>query len=53
MKKFLKAIGFIFAIFGAAFGALFAFDRYSNRNRIKGDYLECEVPEDEADIIEE
>ncbi len=47
MKKFFKAIGVFFAFFGAALSALAIFDKYQNRNKIKGDYLECNVVEDE------
>ena len=43
MKSFLKAIVGIFAMFGALVGALAVFDKISNKNRIKGDYLECEL----------
>lgn len=46
MKGFFKAIISIFAVFGAVIGALAVFDKFSNKNRIKGDYLECETEED-------
>ena len=46
MKGFFKAIISIFAVFGAVIGALAVFDKLSNKNRIKGDYLECETEED-------
>lgn len=45
MKGFLKFLGSVFAVFGAVIGALAIFDKYSNKNRIKGDYLECDVDE--------
>ena len=41
MKSFLKFIVSLFALFGAAIGALAVFDGIKNKNRIKGDYLEC------------
>lgn len=47
MKGFLKFIVSIFAVFGAVIGALAIFDKFSNKNRIKGDYLECNVEETE------
>ncbi len=43
MKNFLKAVVAVLAIFGAAVGALAIIDRIKNKNRIKGDYLECEA----------
>ena len=41
MKSFLKFIVSLFALFGAAIGALAVFDGIKNKNRIKGAYLEC------------
>lgn len=41
MKGFLKFIVSLFALFSAAIGALAVFDNFKNKNRIKGDYLEC------------
>ncbi len=52
MKGFFKFIVSLLAIFGGVIGALAVFDRFSNKNRIKGDYLECEV-EDAEEITEE
>ncbi len=40
MKGFLKFLISLFALFGAAIGALAVFDNIKNKNRIKGDYLE-------------
>ena len=45
MKGFLKVLISILAVFGAVVGALAIFDKLSNKNRIKGDYLECDVNE--------
>lgn len=53
MKGFLKFIISIFAVFGAVIGALAIFDKFSNKNRIKGDYLECDVEEAIDDTEEE
>lgn len=55
MKGFLKFLGSILAVFGAVIGALAIFDKFSNKNRIKGDYLECDVDDGEAEetVIEE
>lgn len=47
MKGFLKFIASVAAVFTAVLGALAVFDKLSNKNRIKGDYLECDVPEAE------
>ncbi len=45
MKNFFKFIISLFALFGAAVGALAIVDKVKNKNRIKGDYLECETIE--------
>ena len=47
MKVFLKVLGAIVAVFGVVVGALAIFDKVSNKNRIKGDYLECDSGTDE------
>ena len=39
MKSFLKVIGSLLAVIGA----LAVFDKFTNKNRIKGDYLECDI----------
>lgn len=52
MKGFWKFILSILAVFGAVIGALAIFDKFSNKNRIKGDYLECDS-EDFEDITDE
>lgn len=56
MKSFLKVFSAILAVFGAAIAALVIFDKFSNKNRLKGDYLECDVEngdEDEEIVIED
>lgn len=53
MKGFLKFLVSILAVFGAMIGALAIFDKFSNKNRIKGDYLECDTEEDYTDIGEQ
>lgn len=45
MKGFVKFIVSVLAIFGGVIGALAVFDKFSNKNRIKGDYLECDTSE--------
>ena len=45
MKGFFKFVGAVVAIFAAAVGLLMIFDRYTQKNRIKDGYLECEVPD--------
>lgn len=53
MKGFIKFIGSLIAVFAGVIGALAVFDKISNKNRIKGDYLECDTSEfEESDIIE-
>ena len=44
MKGFLKFIIILATAATAVVGALAAVDYYLNRNRVKGDYLECEIP---------
>lgn len=46
MKGFLKFMLSMFAVFAAAVGALVICDQLANKNRIKGDYLECDSSED-------
>ena len=41
MKKFFKFIGVLLAFFSAILGALTVFDRISNKNRIKEEYIDC------------
>ncbi len=43
MKGFLKFLSSILAVFGAVVGALAIFDKFTNKNRIQGDYLKCNV----------
>ena len=53
MKGFFKAILSILAVFSAVIGALAIIDKLSNKNRIKGDYLECDVEEATEESEEE
>ena len=46
MIGFFKFIGTLTAIFAGMVAALAVFDRIKNKNRIKGEYLECETPEE-------
>lgn len=43
MKGFFKFLSSVVAVFGAVVGALAIFDKFSNKNRIHGDYLECNL----------
>ncbi len=45
MKKLLKFLGTVVAIFSAVIGALAVFDKLTQKNRIKDGYLVCEVPD--------
>ncbi len=47
MKGFFKFAIAVFALFTAAVGALVIIDKLANKNRIEGDYLECETEETE------
>lgn len=49
MKNFFKVVISLLALFGAAVGALAVIDKIKNKNRIKGNYLECETVEGEED----
>lgn len=42
MKGFFKFFASIMALFAVVIGALAIFDKISNKNRIEGDYLECD-----------
>ena len=41
MKGFLKFLGGVGAFLAAIFGAIFIFDRISNKNAPDGEYLDC------------
>ena len=41
MKGFLKFLGAVVAIFAAVISALAVFDKISNKNALKSDYLNC------------
>lgn len=45
MKGFLKIFMAIIAVLAVVVGALALFDKFKNKNRIKGDYLECNTDE--------
>lgn len=47
MKGFLKFIGILIAFFAAVVGSLAVLDKLSNKNRIKGNYLECDTNDDD------
>lgn len=49
MKKFLKFLGALLTVFSAAIAALAVFDRFSNKNRIRNGYLECNVNDAETE----
>lgn len=48
MKGFFKFFSSLLALFGIAIAALAIFDKIQNKNRLKGDYLECETNEEEV-----
>ncbi len=52
MKNVWKVIVAVLALFGALVGALVIIDKIKNKNRIKGDYLECDDAQDIPDIDE-
>lgn len=43
MNSFLKIFGSVLAAFGVIIGALAIIDKLLNKNRIEGDYLDCDV----------
>ncbi len=45
MKGFLKFFVSLAAVFAALVSALVLVDRYLNRNRIQGEYLNCDQDE--------
>lgn len=47
MKTFMKCITVILSVVSVVLGALAIVDKIFNKNRIEGDYLKCEVPENE------
>lgn len=49
MKGFFKLIFSFLGFFTAIIGALAVFDKYTNKNRIDGDYLDCTKKETETD----
>ncbi|MBR6510594.1 MAG: hypothetical protein IKT38_08315 [Clostridia bacterium] len=52
MKNFWKILIAVLAVFGAIVGALVIIDKIQNKNRIKGDYLECDTGDEFEDIID-
>ena len=50
MKNVWKVIVAILALFGALVGALVIIDKIKNKNRIKGEYLECDEAEDIPEV---
>lgn len=53
MKKFCKIFGVFAAVFSAVLGALAVFDYFTQKNRIKDGYLECDVADGEVVVEEE
>lgn len=51
MKTFFKVFMALVTFFGTVIAALAVFDKFANKNRIEGDYLECDVAT--ADEVEE
>lgn len=52
VKNFLKILFAVLALFGALIGALVIIDKIYNKNRVKGDYLECDTEDDFEEITE-
>ena len=49
MNSSLKIFGSVLAAFGVIIGALAVIDKLLNKNRIEGDYLECDVEDEEEE----
>lgn len=47
MKGFLKFVLTVSALFASAVGVLVLVDSILNKNRLKGQYLECDTSEEE------
>lgn len=47
MKKFFKVLFSIFSFFATVVGLLAVLDKFTNKNRIDGDYLDCSKDSDE------
>lgn len=47
MKGFLKFVLTVSALFASAVGVLVLVDGILNKNRLKGQYLECDTSEEE------
>lgn len=52
MTNFVKFLISFLAVLAGVVGALMIFDKLSNKNRLKDDYLECDTSEFEEDIQE-
>ncbi len=52
MKGFLKVFGAIMAFFAVVVAALAIYDKITNKHRLKGDYLNCDVEGTEDEIEE-
>lgn len=52
MKGFLKVLLALFTMFATVIGALAIFDKIQNKNRIQGDYLDCDTDEYPAEDVE-
>ena len=50
MGNFFKALFAVLAVFGAVIGALAVMDKILNKNRIQGDYLECDSAEEFEEV---
>ena len=50
MKTFWKVLISVLAVFGAIVSALVIIDKIQNKNRIKGDYLECDTADDFEEV---
>ena len=52
MKNFWSVLCAIIAFFSVLIGALVIIDKIKNKNRIKGEYLECDDVDNLADVEE-
>ncbi len=52
MKNVWKVIVAVLALFGALVGALVVIDKVKNKNRIKGEYLECDGDDDISEVVD-
>lgn len=52
MKGFIKVLAALFTMFAVVIGALVIFDKITNKNRLDGDYLDCDTEDYDVQDID-